>query len=216
MATVARVARRPLERADLERMGLPEEFWRVRLDGSPAAAAALVANYVARLVPLFERGVGLILRGPRGAGKTALASIIAREARVIGFPVYFTTVWDLRDAVRARTPFDLEQSVLDRARSVDLLVLDGLRTEDGPETFFGRRAIEELLASRASRERPTVVTTSLQHRELDDPAGPWRPLVQTGRLVTIAVDGPDLRAAQHEALKRALLNPSKPNPGAPR
>ncbi len=202
--------RRPLERVDLERMALPEEFWRVRLPGLPEPAAAIVTNYIARMPALFEKGVGLLFSGLMGTGKTSLASIVAREARVRGYSVYFTAVWGLREGVRTRAMFDPEQTVMERALQVDLLVLDNLRPEDSADMFLGRRALDELVTARASANRPTLLTTRVPFTDLDDPKGLWWGLPQLGRLVCVTVKGPDLRDVALKALKTLVVGAAQP------
>lgn len=184
--------KRPLVREDLERMNLPVDYWRARLDQAPAEAARLAANYLARFGELRGVGCGLLVLGAPGTGKTSLAAVIAKEVRAHAHTVFFTSAWDLKEAVRARTAFDADQTVIDRARSVELLVLDNLRPEDTADLIFGARAVIELLAARAQRARPTLVTTRMSFRELDDPKG-WKGLMQAGKLVEVALTGPDRR-----------------------
>lgn len=205
--TNPQVQRRPLDRGDLERMALPEAFWRVKIDGLPSVASTLVLNYLARFEQLRPNGMGLALAGPPGVGKTSLASIIARELRIRGFSVFFTTTWDLREAIRSRAVFDAEQPVVERVRTVDVLILDNLRAEDATDHFLGRRVLEENLVARANSARPTILTTPLVFGELDDPKGPWRGLLQASRLTYANVQGPDLREKLLRTTKDLLQTP---------
>ena len=195
--------RRPLVREDLERMMLPVDYWRARLQQAPRDAAALVANYLARYEELAARGCGLLFLGPQGTGKTALAAVAAKDIRARSRAVFFTSLWDLKEAVRARSAFDADQLVIERARGVDLLVLDNLRVEDAADMVFGARATIELLTFRAQRARPTLVTTRLSFRDLDDPKT-WKGLLPAGKLVEVPVAGPDLRESQAAHLRQIV------------
>lgn len=207
MTTRPQVERRPLERGDLERIGLPEAFWRGKLQGLPQAAATIVVNYLDKFDRLRPNGMGLALAGPAGHGKTSLASIVARELRLRGYSVFFITTWDLREAIRTRATFDAEQPVMERIRTVDVLILDNLRAEDATDHFLGRRVIEEILVGRAVAAKPSIVTTPLVFGELDDPKGAWRGMLNAGRLTYAHVQGTDLRENLMKSAK-ALLQPT--------
>lgn len=188
--------RRPLTREHLERMAVPAGLWRARFDALPEASRPVFASYVARLDEMVAKGVGLLILGPQGVGKSAALSVVGKEARARGHTVVYTTVWDLREAVRARTPFDSDETVFDRVRNVGVLLLDNLRPEDNSEVVFNRRSIEELLSERASRARPTLVTTRMTPRDLADAKVGWGTLLGAGKLVTVPLVGPDRHAAQ--------------------
>lgn len=198
------VKRRPLVAEDLDRMQLPREYWELRIQGSPESARPLVISYLRSLNARIPAGVGLLLSGPAGTGKTALAAIVAKEARIQGYSVLFIPVWDLREAVRVKAPFDADSSVIERARIVDLLVLDNLRMEDREDPFFGRRPLEELIVGRAANGRASVVTTQASFADFDHPKTGWRSLPPAGKLVLVPVTGPDLRAQAHRDLTRSL------------
>lgn len=204
----AGVTRRPLVASDLERMRLPAECWRFRIQGAPDSARTLVETYLRRFPELLQKGTGLFLGGTQGTGKTGLAAVAAKEARIQGYSVFFTTVWDLRDAVRNRSTFDDRQLVHERAKEVDLLVLDNLRTaEDAQDPFFGRRSVEELITSRAGNRKATIVTSRTVLKDLDKPGAPWNGILQAGKLVYVSVEGPDLRARLHADISASLRKP---------
>lgn len=203
-----KVKPRPLVSGDLERLGIPEAFWRVRVDGLPEPAVGALRAYVARVDALAPQGVGVAFQGPPGVGKTALASILLRELRPRGYSGLFLSAWDLREFSRTRAPFDSEQSYVERARAVDFLVLDNVTEADGSDPIFGKRQIEEMLTARAAAGRPSIVTTRLTDKELD--AGPWRGLLTAGRLVGIPVAGPDLRAGTLRAAREMIVGKVKP------
>lgn len=196
---------RKLTEDDLRRMNLPEDYWRVKIQSVSDKVRPTIENYLTRFEEMAEKGVGLILFGSAGVGKTGIACLVAKEARKRGFTGYFTTVYELREALRARIGFDEEQSVLERCREVDLLVLDGLAEEDLSELYVNLRSVQDLLAYRGSKLRVSILTTRLprSHSKL-----------QTffeglaAHMVPLHVDGPDMRKKQSEQLAALVKSPS--------
>lgn len=193
------IFRRRLSPVDFERMNLPEEFWRTKIFNVAESVRSKVEGFLVNVDSNLEGGIGLIVSGPEGTGKTGIASLVLKEARSRGFPVFFITVWDLRVAIRNRTPFDDDTSVLDRCLEVDVLVLDSLREEDVKDTFFDARALEELVRSRISRRKMTVVTTRLGLGDMHMTFKSFMGATKSS-LAFLEVTGPDLRKNPSEGL----------------
>lgn len=198
------VFRRPLGVADFERMNLPEEFWKATVQSVPESVRDTVRRYLLHIDVMLSRPAGLLLSGSAGVGKSAIAALVCKEARSRGYTGYFTTLWELRESIRARLLFDDEQSLLERCRSVDVLVLDGLRSEDAPEQILGRRTLEELITTRGARKKATFVTTPLDALELRQAFGGLMESVQ-GCMVYLPVAGPNLRREKNDELRKAVL-----------
>jgi DNA replication protein DnaC len=202
--TAAAQFRRKLVRADLERMNLPEDYWFVRVDGVSGSVRAAVARFLWKVDEMIARGVGLFVIGPKGVGKTAVAALVAKEARSRGYTVFFARIWELREMIRSRIAFDDETSIMGRAREVDVLVLDDLRTEDANEKFFSASDLEQLIEYRSSKKRVTVVTTRLV-KELQ--GGSIGSLYESAKrsMVPFPIQGPDLHEERQQHLKRAVF-----------
>lgn len=199
--------RRQLTEADFERMNLSKEFWTLKIQGVAESVRELATRYLVNIDQMKERGAGILLNGPPGVGKSGIAALICKEARARGYTAYFTSVWELRECIRARIQFETDTSILDRCREVDVLVLDGLRAEDSPERFFGARDIEELVVTRGLRKKVTVVTTRMTATEMNHHFTGFLNAAQSC-LVSVPVNGPDLRQSQNEELRRAVLGSS--------
>jgi len=150
-----------LTQAHVERMNLPRRFWNVRLDQISEGIRDHVAAYLKDLDGNLDRGEGLLFWGNNGVGKTSVAALIGMEARRRGASVFFTTAESLRQAVLNRTMFDEDQSIDDRARAVDVLILDDLGKEHPGETGFTERLFENLIRERSASKRTTIITTNL-------------------------------------------------------
>jgi DNA replication protein DnaC len=107
----------------------------------------------------------LVLVGAVGCGKTHLAAAIANEALDSGFRCLFTVVPELLDHLRstfAPTTNIQYDELFERVRTVGLLVLDDLGTEN--TTPWAEEKLYQIINYRYNYELPTVITTN---RKLD-------------------------------------------------
>lgn len=113
-----------------------------------------------------EAGQGLLLYGSQGIGKTSIAAIIAIRARSWRHSVYWTTYSAIRKCRRDGGFFDPddETTPLERAQTVDLLVLDNLTEIDLTDKYYGEGELLHLLKVRSDIRRPTVITTRMLSR----------------------------------------------------
>jgi predicted ATPase len=210
---VISTGRRTLTAEDLSRINLPEDHWRAKIQEVQVPARASIENYLTRFETMAQKGAGLWLRGPAGVGKSAIAALVAKEARARGFTAYWTTVFDLREAVINKTMYDESLSVVDRCKDADVLVLDNFLPADIGDRFVNLRYLEELLVGRGSRLKVTVLTSRLSSAELKDQAS-FVSAVE-GYLVGIAVSGEDLRKKRGQELKAEVLGTTWSQPSKP-
>lgn len=156
-----------LTQAHVEGMRIPRRFWDVSFDQINEEIRPKIDVYLRNLDDKLDRGEGLLLWGNNGVGKTSVAVLIALEVRRRGASVLFTTAEGLRSSVLEGTMFDDEQTVIERARAVDFLVLDDLGKEHPGETGFTERLFENLFRERSAARRTTFVTTNLPMRPGD-------------------------------------------------
>ncbi len=134
------------------------------------AARRFVATYSQE-----THGRGLFIFGPVGSGKTFLAAAIANALTAAGREVLFAVVPDLLDALRAtydRRPQDeskTELELIDTARKVGILVLDDLGAHNYTE--WTRNKIYSLINYRLINELPTVVTSNMDLKALEEYLG---------------------------------------------
>lgn len=185
----------------MERMNLPEDLWTVKVQGVSEKARTPTESYLRNIDQAVVNGAGLIVHGARGVGKSAIAALIAKEARSRGYTALFVRVWELREMIRSRMYYDADSTMSERARDVDVLVLDDLRQEDAGEKFFTLSEIHQLVKYRASRRRLTIVTTRLSIRVLDSP--PIDTLSDV--LLLFPVEGPDLHDERKRELEQSIL-----------
>ena len=198
------IFRRKLDREDFERMNLPSAYWKVKVHGAPQSVREPILRYLKGIDRFLADGVGLLVVGNPGVGKTALAALCAKEARSRGYTVLFTTVWEMREAIRARVPFETDETLLQRAQKVDLLILDDLRVDDVKQGWFGRSEIEAIVAARAAGQKATIITSQMGYVDLRRDLPALMDSAQ-GCMVTMAVSGPNLRESRREELKKAIF-----------
>lgn len=112
----------------------------------------------------------LVLSGPVGVGKTHLAVAIAQYAiEQHSLPAYFAAVPDLMDHLRASfSPGSTEgyDERFEEIRTAALLVLDDLGTENA--TPWAQEKLYQIINHRYVERLPTVITTNVELRKIDD------------------------------------------------
>lgn len=150
-------------------MQIPRRHWKVTFGQAQESVQEVIGPYLADIEARLDNGEGLMLWGDNSTGKSGAACVIAMEARRLGEPVLFITEMDLINAKFEDRAFGSPEDgmlLVDRARTVDLLVLDDLGK--GTDSAFTRRFVEELFRERIANLRTTVVTTNIDLREGPD------------------------------------------------
>jgi DNA replication protein DnaC len=127
-----------------------------------------VQEYCLKLPLYINKGVGLLLYGPLGTGKTALGTILLRCLPTKGYS--YRGLWvdssRLAEYKIERTLFSSNYmeplSMMDRIRQVDLLVIDEL----APSKDYGTSLIEQIIRDRVGDMKATVITTNLSPPEI--------------------------------------------------
>lgn len=110
----------------------------------------------------------LALVGPHGSGKTHLAAAIANVCIEGGRPVFFVSVSDLLDDLRASyaPTSDIAYSDLfQQVKEAPLLVLDGLGAQSA--TPWAQEKLQQIFNHRATGDQPTIITTATTLADLD-------------------------------------------------
>jgi len=150
----------------------------------PAYEACTLGNFVARTPALRDayeqvlaycrefphqhvgRGVGLLLWGPKGGGKTHLAA--AALAELVANKGVSGRFWDFTALLheigrwydKSTLTTELAGSPLQSALEVELLLLDDLASRRMPD--WAHNTLFEIIDWRYRHRRPTLITTSLE------------------------------------------------------
>lgn len=119
---------------------------------------------------LFAKPPGLYIHGPRGTGKTLLASILANALMRDGKAVLFESVPDFLNEIRQSYNDKTTEAVTEAARTVEYLFLDDIgaeRTNDWVE-----EQLFSLLNHRMNERLPTIITSNYDVPDLADKLSP--------------------------------------------
>lgn len=160
-----RALQKPIEISEvlLKRMNLPHACYGASMEAISEAVRANFAKFIANIVEATLNRVCLYICGEAGVGKTSAAAIVAKATRSWGFSTYFTTISDLRDAVRFSKLYEFdsdgEQTIESRCRTVDVLILDDLTIPDAENKLYGAEQLRGLISTRIHAGLVTHVTS---------------------------------------------------------
>lgn len=200
--------RRELTVVDLERARIPRRYWDVKFDCIMPADAKhrlVVEKYIAGMPAMVSDGYGLILWGDNSTGKTSIAIVIAKEARRWGFSCLFIRASDFIDASLERVSFDDSVTLKDRARHVDLLVIDDLGKEHKADSGWSVRAFDNLIRYRVQEKLATIITANIGPKKIMALYKPSMVKAMLGVLYPIEVKGHDYRAEEARKLEQIFL-----------
>jgi DNA replication protein DnaC len=160
-------------------MGIPPRFIDESLDTLDWNQAALqnteLREYVDHALNYWEAGIGLMLVGAVGVGKTHLVIGLGKFAVQQGLTYTFINaasflekLWESYSASRSNPWVETEAQVIERLVQCDLLALDDLRV-DGLNAW-GRSKFLKLINRRWESRAPIVVTSNFTLNELAYPS----------------------------------------------
>lgn len=205
--------RRELDRGDLERMRVPTRYWmstfnRLARDGGDDSLHSVVGKYIRNMADMRRAGAGFVFWGKNGTGKSCASVVLAKEFRRRGYTVLFMEASDLKRLVVEREHFDEDETYWDRARSVDVLVLDDFGKGVMDRKGFGAALFDELIRARNSRKLVTIITSNLPHSDWEEELELKSSTIHSLRecMIPVQVVGEDQRSGSEEQLRRLLSN----------
>ena len=167
---------------------------------APRAQMRKVFEYCQAYAQNFDgRDDSLLLRGPTGVGKTHLSLAIANEVLAKGYSVVYGPIQQLLHRMEREHFGRTDGNTEDVLIACDLLVLDDVGTEFS--SSFYTSALYNIINGRLMAERPTIISTNLNQKELIDRYGEQIASRITGLFVPLVCVGKDIR---QQKLKQSL------------
>lgn len=118
------------------------------------------------------RGIGLLLTGQYGVGKTLLATLLLKELIKMGYRCMATTFSETVEAFTAGwKSVDDQRYFREKFVNSDVLLLDDLGREFKSKNALNETTFDNLLRSRVQGGRPTLITTNMSMGQLQDGYG---------------------------------------------
>lgn len=124
-------------------------------------AYKIIKEYADNIELNISRGLGLILRGPAGTGKTSMAVSILKEALKKGKGCYMLSMPSLLDTLLtlSKGPSDVYMAYENKIRNIPLLLLDDFGAEYGKSEWVAAK-VDDIIIDRYNRMKPIIMTTN--------------------------------------------------------
>jgi DNA replication protein DnaC len=167
--------------------------------GVPLDAMERVNAYQEEAEDYAQMGMGLVLRGIRGGGKTMLATLLLKQLLADGMDGYFTTFERLL-SLHTKGWRDDEAAVWFERRvcSAGILVVDDMGRENEGRSAVSESAWDHVLRTRVAAQRPTIVTTNKTMEEMQAIYSPNSISLLSGCSEVIDFLGEDFRPRHFE------------------
>lgn len=152
----------------MRRTGFPDAEMRkwtfTESDHADPKTENVARKYAANFNAMREKGIGLLLCGTVGTGKSFLAASIANALIDQGTPCLMTNF--SRIISRISEKFGGDQKYLDDLNRFDLLIIDDLGAERDTEFIWEK--VMDVIDARYRAGLPLIITTNLSMRQLSD------------------------------------------------
>lgn len=157
-----------------EYYGIYKRFQNVELEtmniaAENANAFEVIKEYASNVVENLNQGLGLIIKGPVGTGKTTAAIAIMKEAVKYKKSPYFISMISLLDKLMSFRDQEERYEFEQRIQNCPLLVLDDLGGEyigKNKDDSWMLKRIMSIIAERHQRSKTIIITTNLPIKEL--------------------------------------------------
>ena len=130
------------------------------------AALTAVLDYADNADGYVNAGIGLMLHGTKGTGKTLLITLLLKMLLSRGFDVHFVTFQELIDIYTQSWRDVTEKAWFDRRlKNAGVLGIDDVGREHKGRLEVVEAMFDHIIRARVSSSRPTLVTTNKEPEE---------------------------------------------------
>jgi DNA replication protein DnaC len=177
------------------RYGIPKEFWYhelLKIDN--VGLRGVVERYIAGIEKMYENGIGLMLVGPNGTGKTLASVVILKGAIRHDYTGYFTSLGEVISATLAgwANP-EAKEDFEHRIQNTQFLVLDDVGKEYRAKSGISEIIFDNLIRYRSQNMLPTLFTSNKPLAEIGTEYGKSLESLVSGRCLVAEVTGTDFR-----------------------
>jgi len=147
-------------------MRIPKKHWGCSLSQIPEKCSHKepILKWVQDVHQNVRSARGLLLLGDYSTGKSGTAAICLKAAADRGLIGFWTTARDLPGQVIKDVLFDEDMTIIERAESVPLLVIDEVQVRD--TVAFSEQVVEMLVRHRIDNQLGTILTTNHSREQL--------------------------------------------------
>ena len=158
-----------------------------------------VTEYLLLHERMVDRGIGLLLHGPNGTGKTFVAMMVLKELVRRGYTCWSTTFSDTIESFTKTWGNPEEKQWFARKfMTSQVLLLDDLGREMRSSSNLAMSTFDSILRTRVSNGRPTLLTTNLGIKELGSGYGAGVLSLLKEASIQISFTGTDFRNDAHD------------------
>lgn len=156
-------------------------------------------KYLERHEAFVTGGIGLLLHGTNGVGKTFSVTMLLKDLVKLGYSCYSTTFSSMVEMFTAGWK-DVEDRRHFERKVVqsDVLVLDDMGKELKTKTNLSESTFDDVLRRRVNNGRPTFLTTNQTLAELSEGYGKSILSLLKERSIKYKVEGADFRPRSNE------------------
>lgn len=186
---------------------LPKEFWDIKWSDIVLNIDCFksVRGYLKKIDSALEHGLGFLMIGENGVGKTSAGALIINHVIKCEFSAFYVTCHDLADALYKSIRDDEVAQGLEDKLDCDFLVLDELdKIHMKAESTFLQSKLDSILRRRISTLKPTIIVTNMTEMEISDNFGASIMSILAGRLKQLRFVPGDFRKEQRKSWEALL------------
>lgn len=157
-------------RLDQIKAAIPKEFWSVEdldMDNNDQCSI-MISRYIKNLSNARKKGLGFLMMGENGVGKTTLATLVLSKAIRAGWSAFYITAHDMVDIIFKSFKNERLGKLLDSKLDSDFVVIDEIdKTHIKGDNSYVLTKVDSILRRRRAIVKPTTLITNMTEAELN-------------------------------------------------